>query len=267
MSEPENPQNLIFRWVSRGLIFIAILIGTSWFVISLMREPDAVEVGSTELVKPTKEDLERWVTEGEERHMHDHSAETSPTNSWGEPIPTKNGVNTKYDTMTVDWSEISEQLSRGLKTVGIERIVPSVETPRFDLPRVNGSNLSLADLRGKWVLLNFWASWCVPCREEMPALQRLDNRLPENHFELVGVNVGEDTETVQQAVSELKISFPVVRDEEARVTGQYRVQFLPTSWIIKPNGRILGRIPGAIEWDRPPAPRVFQQLITESRKR
>jgi len=264
MPKRDDQKNTFLPWLLRGLIAVAVLTGTSWGIFTYYQQSPAIEVSSKNLTEPSKEDLQRWLEQGEERHVHEESGDTSSAPPRGEPVSVSNRVHSQQDTMSIDWNRFSSQLVRGLKTVGIERRVPVVREVGFDLPRADGSKFSMQEMRGKWILLNFWASWCVPCREEMPALERLANRLPRDRFQLVGVNVGEDSGTVDKAIAELGISFPVLRDEEANVTNQFRVQFLPTTWIVTPDGSLLGRIAGAIEWDQPPVPRVFQQLISKS---
>ena len=120
----------------------------------------------------------------------------------------------------------------------------STVAPNFTLPDLNDStNLrSLADYAGRPVILNFWASWCVPCREEMPALQRIYELYNPEDLVVLGVNqtFADDLETARAFVQELALTFPNVRDDDGDVSGSmYRVMGLPTSVFISENGEIV----------------------------
>lgn len=127
----------------------------------------------------------------------------------------------------------------------------AVEAPDFTLQAVDGSNVRLSDLWGQIVLLNFWATWCSPCRAEMPDLNSLHQEYGSKHdFTVVGVNLEESQETVQRFAQELDIAFPLLLDANGEVTtNQYGFRSLPASLIIDREGRVrdkwLGRIPRA----------------------
>jgi thiol-disulfide isomerase/thioredoxin len=115
--------------------------------------------------------------------------------------------------------------------------------PNFSLPDLNGdTNLrSLEDYEGKPVILNFWASWCVPCREEMPALQRIYEQYNPDGLVILGINQTfvDDLETARTFVQELSLTFPNVRDDEGDISGSlYRAMGLPTSVFIGQDGAI-----------------------------
>lgn len=133
--------------------------------------------------------------------------------------------------------------------------------PGFELTALDGDTVALEDYRGKAVLLNFWATWCAPCREEMPALQRLQQRLGPEGLEVVGINVdaapgemdalarwGGD---VQAFVREHGLSFDVLLDPEGGVMRRYGVTGLPTTILLDREGRVVSRTVGAAEWDSP----------------
>lgn len=120
----------------------------------------------------------------------------------------------------------------------------ATEAPNFTLPDLNDdTNLrSLADYAGKPVILNFWASWCVPCREEMPALQRIYEQYNPDGLVVLGINQTfvDDLETARTFVEELGLTFPNVRDDEGDVSGSlYRAMGLPTSVFIGEDGAIV----------------------------
>ncbi|MFZ2361452.1 MAG: TlpA disulfide reductase family protein [Anaerolineae bacterium] len=110
--------------------------------------------------------------------------------------------------------------------------------PQFSLPTLAGDAFDLADLRGQPVVLNFWASWCGPCRAEMPELQRLHERLGEAGVVVLGVNQGESPQTAAAFLQALGLDFPVALDQRTGVSQQYLVNSLPTTFFIDRDGVI-----------------------------
>ncbi|MEE4302420.1 MAG: TlpA disulfide reductase family protein [Pseudomonadales bacterium] len=111
--------------------------------------------------------------------------------------------------------------------------------PNFTLPSQDGSPVSLADLRGEVVLLNFWATWCPPCRQEMPLLDQLHSRYSPLGFTLLGVNVEQESELAKQFLAnEVPVSFPVLFDPEESVSELYGVPAMPTSVLIDRKGNV-----------------------------
>ena len=109
--------------------------------------------------------------------------------------------------------------------------------------------MSLDDLRGKVVLLNFWATWCKPCEDEMPAMERLYRSLAGTDFELVAVSVDEDPAAVVSFVKRLGLSFPVLWDSTQSVTADYQTFRFPESLLVGRDGVVLERYVGPKEWD------------------
>jgi peroxiredoxin len=118
--------------------------------------------------------------------------------------------------------------------------------PDFTLPALAGGDLALADLAGQPVVLNFWASWCGPCRAEMPELQRLHDRLGAAGVAVVGVNQGETPETAAAFLEALGLSFPVALDQRTGVSQQYLVNSLPTTFFIDRDGVVRRTFIGAM---------------------
>lgn len=116
---------------------------------------------------------------------------------------------------------------------------PSVgqPAPNFELQTINGDRLSPSDLKGKVVLLNFWATWCVPCQQEMPLLQDRASRFPEN-LVVLGINYDEPSSLVRDFVTGLKITFPILLDPGAKAQILYRVRGYPTTVILDGQGMI-----------------------------
>lgn len=105
---------------------------------------------------------------------------------------------------------------------------------------MDGKSFTLSDLRGQAVLINLWASWCVPCRSEMPAMQRVYEDLRAEGFEILAVNAtNQDSRTAAQAfVNEMGLSYPILMDVDGLVSRQYGLRALPTSFFVAPDGII-----------------------------
>jgi len=122
--------------------------------------------------------------------------------------------------------------------------------PAFSLPRLaDGQTLSLGDLRGRVVLVNFWATWCKPCEEEMPAMERLYRQLRAEGFELLAVSVDENAADVRTFRERLGLSFPILLDPTREVAGLYQTFRFPESLLIGPDGVVVERYVGEKPWD------------------
>jgi thiol-disulfide isomerase/thioredoxin len=126
---------------------------------------------------------------------------------------------------------------------------PSVgqEAPPLVLPALDGTAVSLAEFRGKAVMLNFWASWCGPCRIEMPELQRLSVDLPEGTA-LLTVNTESSPEIAQRFLTEAGYDLLTVQDASGRTAIDYQVLSLPTTLFIGPDGRVTARVSGPLTY-------------------
>ncbi len=111
-------------------------------------------------------------------------------------------------------------------------------TPPLALKTPSGETVDLAKLRGKVVLVNFWATWCAPCVEEMPALARLRERLAPRGFEVLAVNQGEMPQRVSAFVSRTGLDLPILLDRDKEAGKAWRVRALPTTFIVDSAGRI-----------------------------
>jgi len=122
--------------------------------------------------------------------------------------------------------------------------------PEFTLERLSGgAPVTLSDLRGKAVLVNFWATWCKPCEDEMPAMERLYRALQAEGFELLAISVDQDRDAVSRYRERLGLSFPILLDPDQRVARAYLTFRFPESILIDPDGVVLDRYIGAKEWD------------------
>ena len=128
-----------------------------------------------------------------------------------------------------------------------------VRAPAFELPQIGGgSSLSLEQLGGKIVLINFWATWCKPCEDEMPAMERLYQALRGSEFELVAISVDEDEALVDAFVRRLGLSFPILMDPTQRVAAAYQAFRFPESLLVGGDGVVVERYIGPKDWDAEP---------------
>lgn len=146
----------------------------------------------------------------------------------------------------------------------VEANLRSAKNTDFTLPTLAGDSLRLADLQGKVVLLNFWATWCPPCREEMPAIEALFQAYHEQGFVVLGV--AGDTkgkEVVAPFVAEQNLTFPILLDPDNRVAKQYHVNGIPTIYLLDRQGRVAGSMTGGADWNSPEARALIERVLQE----
>ena len=158
----------------------------------------------------------------------------------------------------------SQDMERIFADAGLRLLDPRPSPRDFTLPLASPEpgreNLSLSELRGKVVFLNFWATWCPPCRDEMPSMESLYRRYKDEGLEIVAVNLRESREQVHAFMVDYGLSFPAVLDA-GRVGAAYGVQAIPSSFIINREGQIVARLVGSIDWDTPEIRAVFESLL------
>lgn len=137
--------------------------------------------------------------------------------------------------------------------------------PDFVLKDAEGKLHRLSDYRGKIVALNFWATWCPPCRREMPSMQRLKDQMDPDEFVILAVDVAEDDETVFAFIFALDvpIDYPLLLDSDGKVTDQWPILGLPTSFVLDKSGRVVLRAVGGRLWDAPEFAQTIKALIAE----
>jgi len=121
--------------------------------------------------------------------------------------------------------------------------------PDFILPDTVGKLHRLSDYRGRPVIINFWATWCPPCREEIPSMNRAWRSLRESGIAMLAINVGEDEDTIFVFTADYPAEFPLLLDRSGEVINQWPVKGLPTSYVIAPDGTLAYRAVGGREWD------------------
>ena len=159
---------------------------------------------------------------------------------------------------------ISGDLRSALRNAGLQPLDRRVPSEDFSLAILDGSQRNLESFQGNVVLLNFWASWCGPCVEEMPAMQTLYEDLQDDNFSIVAVNVQEGQGVVQNFVDQHGFTYPILMDPTGQTARRYGVRGLPTSYLIAPNGDIIAAKVGFHNWDtqavRTAIDRVLQEL-------
>ena len=151
-----------------------------------------------------------------------------------------------------------EELSHTFASIDPPRSVPD-----FVLPDMDGEPHSLQDYRGKVVLVNFWATWCPPCRREMPALEALYTRLADQPFAVLAINQWEDADHVFAYMGDLNVfpSFPILFDPESKVSADFGVKGLPTSFLLDKQGRVVFRAVGGRAFDHPEVEQIIRGLL------
>jgi len=158
----------------------------------------------------------------------------------------------------------------GLAAVGYyeydrqRHVAAGFPAPDFALRDLSGRSHRLSAYRGKIVFLNFWATWCPPCREEMPSMERLHRRLGASDFVLLAVNEDDaGTPAVRQFVDGLGLSFPVLLDLEGTVPPRYGVTGYPETFVIDRSGQVINHVIGPADWDSEAQRSYFAQLLNE----
>jgi peroxiredoxin len=158
---------------------------------------------------------------------------------------------------------VSPEIIRAFSEAGLPVVSEGVETIDFTLPLLDGKKQTLSELRGQVVFLNFWATWCGPCRMEMPSMEAVYQKLKDRGLTILAVNLGEKSDAVAAFMKEHKLTFAAALDESGRIGMQYGAQAIPTTYIIDKRGLIVSRVVGSINWNGEKVIAAFEALLKE----
>ncbi|HXH02088.1 MAG TPA: TlpA disulfide reductase family protein [Candidatus Competibacteraceae bacterium] len=149
--------------------------------------------------------------------------------------------------------------------LAVHRPPEALEAPDFTLLDVEGRPVRLREFRGKLVFLNFWATWCPPCRLEMPSVQRLYQTFNETAFAMLAVSIDrQGVEAVKPFMDELHLTFPALLDQKSEVARQYGLRGLPTTYLIDQDGRLIGAAVGGRDWSSSEAKTLIAGLLRQA---
>lgn len=149
-------------------------------------------------------------------------------------------------------------------SLGIQEYATPVEATDFTLKNLDNKRVSLKNYRGKVVMLNFWATWCTPCRLEMPSMEKLHRQFKDKGFVVLAVAAGEKAEGVTAFVKENNITFSALLDTDQAVTEEYKVWALPTTYFINAEGKIIGKVNGSRDWNAKEATQYISSILQKA---
>ncbi|MDR1307368.1 MAG: TlpA family protein disulfide reductase [Treponema sp.] len=144
-----------------------------------------------------------------------------------------------------------QDIAGAFRSAGIPVLAKPVDPEAFSLALLNGGRAELSAYKGKVVLLNFWATWCPPCRAEMPSMETVYKRFKDQGLEILAVDCAEEKAAVEQFMGKNKYSYPVLLDTDGTVSSLYGIEAIPTTFILNREGKIIARIVGSLRWDDP----------------
>ena len=154
--------------------------------------------------------------------------------------------------------------TRFMEELAIVRFEEKIKAQNFILKSLEGNEVSLEDYRGKIVLLNFWATWCLPCRTEMPSMEKLYNEFKDKDFTILAIDMQEDADSVKVFREKYKLNFPILLDSDGSVGQFYDVIGIPTTYLVDREGNIIGGAIGARDWANESAFMLISQLLKAS---
>lgn len=148
----------------------------------------------------------------------------------------------------------------GLEALGFSVFPRPVDVPDFTVQALGGKAAKLSDQRGKIVILNFWATWCPPCRAEMPAIEGLWKKNKDKAFTVMGLSVGEKAGAVADFIRKEGYSYPIYLDPSGDIGGQFGARSIPTTYVLDKSGKAIAGKVGGAAYDSPKAVALFAEL-------
>ena len=153
-----------------------------------------------------------------------------------------------------------DSFRESLKALDFQIITENINYFDFKLLDLNGNEVRLSDYQGKVIMLNFWATWCPPCRNEMPSMESLHKKMNGTNFVMIAVNIQEKSSVVKEFIQKNKYTFPVILDENGEASDKYQIRAIPTTYIIDTKGKIAGVFSGSRDWDSKDVVKIFIEL-------
>jgi len=150
-----------------------------------------------------------------------------------------------------------------LKSLDLRGYPSRTTPPQFRGSTLDGRQLSITEYRGTVIVLNFWATWCLECRSELPVLERLQREFSSRGLAIIGVNARENQEAVTRYAKELGLTFPLVFDPDGKINALYGVIGLPTTFVVGRDGRAIAFAIGPRQWESAPARALIAALLAE----
>lgn len=153
-----------------------------------------------------------------------------------------------------------------MKELAIVRFDEKIKARNFILKDLDGNDVSLETYHGKIILINFWATWCLPCRVEMPSMEKLYTKFKNNDFTILAIDLQEDVDSVKAFKEQYKLNFPILLDSDGSVGEFYGVISIPTTYLVDRDGYVIGGAIGARDWATENAFMLIDQLLQVSPK-
>jgi thiol-disulfide isomerase/thioredoxin len=164
-----------------------------------------------------------------------------------------------------DPMDLSENVKKAFSKAGLPLAREKRPGIDFSLKLVDGRTIALSSLKGKVVFLNFWATWCPPCRAEMPSMEVLYRRFHDQGLEFLAVDIMENSKDVSAFLSEYKLSFPAALDPSGSISNNYGIQAIPATFIVDRDGKIILSTVGGRNWNTPAIIAAFDELLKHGR--
>ncbi len=164
---------------------------------------------------------------------------------------------------TIQSSSKANISAQQIKAMGLSEVAAKPTAPDFTVADLAGKAVKLSSFKGRWVILNFWATWCPPCRVEMPSMEALWKDFKNTGLAMLAVSTGEDAATVNNFVKSNPYSFSILVDQDNVAGELYQIASIPTTYLIDPNGVVVAGKIGLHDWNSPAVRQVVKELLAK----